>query len=295
MKSINIKRKLIQIAAFGFTNFHIGNFAKGQIYNGKWKQFCSPGLNCYSCPAANLACPIGAMQSVASSSMKFSFYVVGILLAIGVVLGRGVCGYLCPFGLLQELLFKIKSPKIKIPKFLTWTKYVILVLFVIVLPALWVSSLGIAKPWFCEYICPVGTLEAGIPLLLVNAGLRNIIGPIFFLKLGILIAVIVLSIVCYRFFCKVMCPLGAIYGLLNKVSLLHIECDKRKCSNCGLCSKACGMDVNPVLNSRSPECILCGKCVGVCEREALRLTMIDKKDVNKDIDIKDSKSLENNI
>ena len=207
MKSIDIKRKLIQIAAFGFTNFHIGNFAKGQIYNGKWKQFCSPGLNCYSCPAANLACPIGAMQSVASSSMKFSFYVVGILMAIGVVLGRGVCGYLCPFGLLQELFFKIKSPKIRIPKFLTWTKYVILVLFVIVLPALWVSSLGIAKPWFCEYICPVGTLEAGIPLLLVNAGLRNIIGPIFSLKLGILIAVIVLSIVCYRFFCKVMCPL----------------------------------------------------------------------------------------
>lgn len=278
MKNINIKRKLIQIAAFGFTNFRIGNFAKGQIYTGKWKQFCSPGLNCYSCPAANLACPIGAMQAVATSKkMNFSFYIVGIILAIGAVLGRGVCGYLCPFGLFQELLFEIKSPKFKLPHFLTWIKYFILVVFVMILPAFYVSSLGISNPWFCEYLCPAGTLEAGIPLLLMNGGLRNVIGPIFLLKTGILIVVFVLSILCFRFFCKVLCPLGAIYGLLNKISMLHIECDKKKCNDCGLCSKICEMDVNPAKEVRSMECILCGKCLDGCEKNALKLTMIDKK------------------
>lgn len=82
-----IKRKLIQIAAFGFTNSHLGNFAGGKLYTGKWKQFCNPGLNCYSCPAATLACPIGAMQAVAGSMQyNFSFYVVGFLLAAGVLL-----------------------------------------------------------------------------------------------------------------------------------------------------------------------------------------------------------------
>lgn len=106
------KRKLIQIAAFGFSNMHLENFAGGKIYTGAWKQFCNPGLNCYSCPAASLACPIGAMQAVSGSmNFKFSFYVVGFLLAVGAVFGRFVCGFLCPFGLIQELINKIPSKK----------------------------------------------------------------------------------------------------------------------------------------------------------------------------------------
>ena len=115
-----IKRKLIQIAAFGFTNSHVGNFLEGKLYVGKWKQFCNPGLNCYSCPAASFACPIGAMQAVAGSmNYSFSFYVIGFLLALGVLFGRFICGYMCPFGLIQELIHKIPSKKIKLPKNIT--------------------------------------------------------------------------------------------------------------------------------------------------------------------------------
>ena len=101
----SVKRKIFQIAAFGFSNVHVMNFKGGRIYQGKWKDFCNPGLNCYSCPAASFSCPIGALQAVnGSMEFNFSFYVTGLLLAFGVLFGRGICGWVCPFGLLQELL-----------------------------------------------------------------------------------------------------------------------------------------------------------------------------------------------
>ena len=278
-----LKRKLIQIAAFGFTNSRLGNFAAGKIYQGKWKNFCAPGMNCYSCPAATFACPIGSMQSIAAGRRtNFSFYVVGLILAFGVLLGRAVCGFLCPFGLLQELLYLIKTPKLKLKKIFTYVKYVILLLFVMILPVVVVDMTGLGSPWFCEYICPVGTLEAGVPLLLADKVLRSAIGPLFYMKFGIMIAVIILCVLIYRFFCKVLCPLGAIYGLLNKISLLHLRCDKSKCNECGLCKEACLMDVDPAKESRSAECILCGRCTHACNRGALKLTMkpeaMEKKD-----------------
>ena len=103
-----MKRKIVQVAAFGYSNTYIGNFVSGQIYKGRWKQFCNPGMNCYSCPAARLACPIGAMQAVSGSmNFKLSFYVIGFVLALGVVFGRAICGFFCPFGLIQELIYKI--------------------------------------------------------------------------------------------------------------------------------------------------------------------------------------------
>ena len=245
----NVLRKIIQIAAFGFTNFHVENFAKGTIYTGKWKEFCVPGLNCYSCPAAHFACPIGAMQAVAGSrNFSFSFYAVGIILAFGVILGRAVCGFLCPFGLIQELIALIPVPKLKLKKgfrYLKYLKYVILVLFVLILPFAVRDVTELGLPWFCEYICPAGTLEAGLALIATNPFLAESIGTLFWLKLSILLAVIILCIFIYRFFCKVLCPLGAIYGLLNKISLYHVRCDASKCVHCGKCASACKMEVDP--------------------------------------------------
>lgn len=101
-------RGFIQAAATLVTNIHLPNFAKGGIYQGTGKTVCVPGLNCYSCPAASGACPIGSFQSVVGSSkFNFSYYVTGTLILLGVLLGRFVCGFLCPFGWLQELLHKI--------------------------------------------------------------------------------------------------------------------------------------------------------------------------------------------
>lgn len=270
---IGVRRKIIQIAAFGFTNLRMDNFATGKIYTGKWKEFCTPGLNCYSCPAAVVSCPIGAMQSIAKSpKMSFSFYAVGIILAFGVVLGRAVCGYLCPFGLLQELIGMIPVPKFRIKKIFRYLKYVVLGVFVLLLPAVVSGVAGVGMPWFCEYICPAGTLEGGIALTLGNAALRATIGWVFWLKFGILIAITLLCLFCHRFFCKTLCPLGAIYGLLNKISLYHLHLEKEKCVGCGKCSAACKMDLDPSKELRSTECILCGKCTTVCPSNALRMS-----------------------
>ena len=235
------------------------NFKEGKIFQGKWKQFCNPGLNCYSCPAASFACPIGALQAVnGSMNFNFSFYVVGILLAFGVLLGRFICGWLCPFGLLQEFIHKLPSPKLKLPKIFTYIKYIILIVFVILLPIVATNYMGMGKPAFCQYICPAGTLEGGISLLSTHPELRQTIGGLFFLKIFILILTMIGCILIYRFFCKILCPLGAIYGLMNKISIYHLEIDKHKCVNCGKCKNICKMEVDPIKASNSAECIRCG-------------------------------------
>ena len=130
-------RGFIQAAATLITNIHLPNFAKGSIYQGAGKTVCVPGLNCYSCPAASGACPIGSFQSVVGSSkFNFSYYVTGTLILLGVLLGRFVCGFLCPFGWLQELLHKIPGKKLstKRLKALTYIKYVVLLFAVVLLP-----------------------------------------------------------------------------------------------------------------------------------------------------------------
>jgi polyferredoxin len=265
-----LKRKIIQIAAFGYSNPHLPNFAGGKIYDGSWKQFCNPGMNCYSCPAAGLACPIGAMQAASNeTNYRFGFYAMGIVLAIGVVLGRAVCGFLCPFGFIQELLHKIPSPKLHLPKWMTYIKYGLLAIFVILLPAVAIGELGMRSPTFCKYICPVGMLEGGLPILATHPELRAIIGGIFSLKMAILIVTLVGSVLVSRFFCKVMCPLGAIYGLLNPISVYRMDVDNERCVSCGACSKVCPMDVEPMIKPNSMECIRCGKCITSCPEDAL--------------------------
>ncbi len=274
----SVKRKILQVIAFGFSNVHLLNFKGGRIYQGKWKVFCNPGLNCYSCPAASFACPIGALQAVGGSrDFSFSFYVTGLLLAFGVVFGRAVCGFLCPFGLLQELLHKIPSPKWKLKKVFLSIKYIVLVVFVLLLPIAVTDYMGMGKPAFCQYICPAGTLEGGVFLLAAHEGLRKSIGALFTLKMAILLATILGCILIYRFFCRILCPLGAIYGLFNKISIYHLEVDEHKCNGCGKCSRACKMEVNPVKKPQSAECIRCGDCVDACPQGAVRLKICNGK------------------
>ena len=268
-------RGWIQAVATILTNIHLPNFFKGEIYRGDAKTVCVPGLNCYSCPAARLACPIGAMQAVSGSmNFKLSFYVIGFVLALGVVFGRAICGFFCPFGLIQELIYKIPFPKKKLWKWLTYVKYVLLAVFVVIMPVTMVNELGMSSPAFCEYICPAGTLEGGIPLLSTHPELRATLGALFSVKACILIITLIGCLSVCRFFCKVMCPLGAIYGLLNKVSIYHMECNKKTCASCGKCHNICPMDVDPVKNPNSAECIRCGKCVASCPKESLALKFV---------------------
>ena len=271
-KIISCFRGWIQGAATLLTNLHLPNFWTGRIYQGQGKIVCVPGLNCYSCPAASGACPIGAFQAVVgSSSFRFSYYITGFLILLGVLLGRFICGFLCPFGWFQELLHRLPGKKISTKKLkpLTYLKYLVLLFMVVLLPAFAVDELGMGDPFFCKYLCPQGVLEGAIPLSLANAGIRSALGPLFRWKLLILIVVVVLSILIYRPFCKWLCPLGAFYALMNRVSLLTIEANAETCISCGKCAKACGMDVDVLKSPNHTECIRCGKCISACPTDAL--------------------------
>ena len=267
-------RHLIQAAWAALTNSHVSGFVTGKIYTGKLKNLCVPGLNCYSCPGATGACPIGSLQAVIGSwNFKFAYYVIGFLIFVGAILGRLVCGFLCPFGLIQDLLHKIpffkKIRTFRGDKLLRKLKYVIFLVFVILLPLFLTDLMGQGAPYFCKLICPAGTLEGGLPLVLLNKAMRGAIGWLYIWKNTILIATTVLSILIYRPFCKYICPLGAFYSIFNKVSLFRYRIDGDKCVHCGKCAKVCQMNVDPVKTPNSPECIRCGRCRQACPKDAI--------------------------
>ncbi len=265
------KRSFIQLIAAVLVNGYAIGFQRGSIFTGKSKALCVPVLNCYSCPGALGACPIGSLQSIVSGyKYRVSFYVLGMLMLFGILLGRVVCGFLCPFGLLQDLLYKIPAKKLNVPgkvdKCLRYLKYVVLFLLVILLPTLIRDEFGFGTTYFCKYVCPAGTLGGGIPLLIKNEGLRQTIGALFQWKLTVLIVIMVLAILIYRPFCKYLCPLGAFYSFFHKFSLYRLSVDKEQCVDCGVCERACKMGVEVTKEINSPECIRCGACMDACPK-----------------------------
>lgn len=280
-KQISNLRLWVQVIFTALTNGYVLGFAKGKIYQGGSKQVCVPGLNCYSCPGAVGSCPIGSLQAVIGSrNFNVSFYVIGFLMIIGSLMGRFVCGWLCPFGLIQDLLHKIPIKKIqKVPgdRYLRYLKYVVLAVFVIGMPLLLTGKSGYSSPWFCKLICPSGTLLGGIPLISTNPNLQKVIGVLFNWKMSILVLVVVGSILIYRPFCKYLCPLGAIYGLFNCFSLYRYEIDNSKCTKCGLCHKKCEMGIKVYETPNSAECIRCGKCMKACPHQAIHTTFQKSK------------------
>ena len=272
------KRKVIQLISAFLYNLNIKNFFDGKIHRGNSKSVCVPGLNCYSCPGALGSCPLGSLQnSIANPILKFPFYILGILLLLGLLLGRIICGFLCPFGLIQELLYKIpvkKLKKNKITYYLSYLKYFILVIFVLLIPLYYIIVHTEAVPAFCKFICPAGTMEAGIPLVFANNELKGTIGNLFLLKMSLLIVTVISVTFIYRAFCRFICPLGAIYSLFNKMSIFGICVDMEKCTRCNKCISTCKMDVKKVGDH---ECIQCGECKKVCESEAICFKMKVRK------------------
>ena len=261
-------RLAIQGIAALIQNANLKGFFTGRIYQGATKAVCVPGLNCYSCPGAVGACPIGSVQNTLSGlSIKIPYYVLGLLIFFGALLGRAVCGFLCPFGLLQDLLNRIpigrKVGTFKVDRKLRKLKYVVLLVLVIVVP----MAVRLT-PAFCKYVCPSGTLS-GLLLALGDSKLFAILGSTFAWKVSVLVLVVVVSVLIYRPFCKYLCPLGAIYAPFNKVALLHMSCDKTSCVECGACAAICGMGVNPSEDPNDLECIRCGQCVKACPAKAL--------------------------
>ncbi len=216
-----------------------------------------PILNCYACPLATFACPIGTIQYFIASGV-FPFITIGILGLVGVFVGRMTCGWLCPFGFLQDVLAKITRKKYSIPEWLTYTRFVALVVLVIWLP------LVLHENWFCK-LCPAGTLEAGIPLVAMNSDIRAQVSVLFVVKLIILVGFLIWMIFSKRPFCRVVCPLGAILSLFNPLSLYRIKVSEKK-KKYEVCQRLCPVDLNIYENPDSIHCIRaldCIKCTGL--------------------------------
>ena len=263
------KRFSIQTVAALLQNANFKGFFSGRIYQGAGKNVCVPGLNCYSCPGAVGACPLGSLQSfLGSRPVKIPYYVAGLLLFFGAVLGRAVCGFLCPMGWMQELLHRVPLPKRprgdRASGPLRKLKYVVLAL-TLVLPLFFALT-----PFFCKYLCPAGTL-AGVFLALADAAVRPLLGGIFAWKAAVLVSLIAVSLLIWRPFCKYLCPLGALYGLFNRFSLYRGEVEETRCIRCEKCAAACRMGVEPHKNINSAECIRCGDCVRACPTGAIRM------------------------
>jgi len=285
MISTSVKRKLFQLIVTLASNGNFRGFATGTVYSGKLKQVCVPGLNCYSCPGALGACPLGALQSMlADPGYKMSFYVIGLLTAFGITAGRWICGWLCPFGFLQELLymparFAAKHRKASViflrkfhaPFTLRYVKYVFLLLLVILLPIFLTDEFGFGAPYFCQWICPSGTIMGALPLFFANPSLSVFIGPLFYLKISAAALIVAGSLASNRFFCKYICPLGAIYGLFNRIALTRLVFCGGDCSSCGKCADVCSMGIDPRNSSHRMECICCGKCAKQCKQNALHM------------------------
>jgi polyferredoxin len=262
-------------------NLYLRGWADASIYTGRSKMFCIPGLHCYSCPSSVLACPVGSIQSILStngflggvvtgrSDSLVILGVIGFLLAIGFVAGRIACAWVCPFGFLQDILYRIPSRKLTVPAAWRNGKYLVLLLFVVVLPMTlrMVAGAG-GDPWFCKVICPAGTLFAGWPLVLIHGGGTFQTGFLFTWKSAVLVLILLWSVTSKRPFCRVLCPLGAFWGLAGKASVFRMRVDD-SCIECGRCRAVCPVDIAIFREERSSECIRCGRCVPECPVSAI--------------------------
>ncbi len=263
------KRSWSQLLFFFALNPHLLNFVRGTVHSGATKSFCVPVLNCYSCPAAAFSCPIGALQTVAGAANKVSHFVLGTLVFIGSAVGRAACGWVCPFGWLQDALARLKGSHIYIPR--TYEKMRYFWLGFTLFAGMWLTDpqTGVSIPPFCKYICPQGTLQAGVPLTLSNYSLRSLIGPLFWFKVAVLMLILGASVLIKRGFCRFMCPLGAIMGLTNYFSWYQITVDNTKCVKCESCVDICPVEIDIRNNPKDFQCVRCSDCAGICPTGAI--------------------------
>jgi len=217
---------------------------------------CSPVFHCYSCPLATFACPIGVVAHF-SALHVFPFLAIGTLAVFGAVFGGFVCGWACPFGFFQDLIGRIPTPKFKLPAWTGFLRYVVLLVFVLAIPFVYGEDHAL---FFCR-LCPAGALEAALPhtASLAIAG-EEIVWPTA-VKTTIFLLVLVAMFFKWRPWCTLFCPLGAIYGLCNHVSVLFVRFHPEHCKDCDLCRGLCHYGGSSENRASTHRCVRCLECV----------------------------------
>ena len=217
--------------------------------------FCSPVFHCHSCPWATFACPIGVLANFSALHI-FPFVAVGILLIAGVSLGGFVCGWVCPFGFLQDLIGRIPTPKFHIPGWMRHIRFVVLLGLVLIVPYLWGEEHSL---FFCR-LCPAGALEAAVPNTVQSAMAgQEVVWPTL-AKSSILAVVLLAMLFTWRPWCTALCPLGAIFSLCNLFSFVFIRVNKESCTDCNLCRRLCRYGGGPREIGGDMQCIRCLDC-----------------------------------
>ncbi|HHY37655.1 MAG TPA: 4Fe-4S binding protein [Clostridia bacterium] len=252
-----------QLASLVLSNLSLAGVLKFLSY---------PFLHCYACPLAVAACPIGTLQHFIIVG-EIPLFLVGFVAAVGLLMSRLPCGWLCPFGFAQDVLRRggaaLRIREIKLPGGLTQiiSRLLIIVVLVLLLPSL------TSNPWFCR-LCPAGTLEGGIWIPFVRPGVRTLIGTFYWFKIGLLAVTVLLALSSRRPFCRFVCPMGFLLGLGGGVAALtgsrwhKREFLLEKCNACSLCGKACPVGLDPSTSAtgfpdvlvESLNCIDCDEC-----------------------------------
>lgn len=338
-----------------------------KLFGWSYRSVCVPGMNCHGCPAASGACPVGAL-AYGLSVKTLPLVAVASMLAVGVVFGRLICGAVCPFGLLQDFIHRLPGPILRLPQWLRYGKYAVLLLFILVLPWWWGMDHGafvrlpapeinadpaglrvaasienlsthpiegvqidavyrddelreieriplaigaVAVPpqqtraleevvipnrideatlylespqgqpqpqggWFyyCTW-CPVGGVESRLPGLAALGAVQGW-GAVWAILSGapVVYTVLVVSLLLMwlysRFYCRVLCPVGAVYGLCTPLALSRLQIDERFCTHCGACSRVCPIELDVPKEVGGAECIACGDCLRACPQGGIR-------------------------
>lgn len=277
---ITFWRRITQVAFLGILN----------PYFLSAKSVCMPVLNCWACPASAFACPIGAIGQFFAQGI-FPFLVIGIILLAGAFIGRMFCGWMCPFGFIQDMLHKIPSKKFHVPQAFTYVKYLVLLIMVIAIPLFFgveiIPGKIVPQDFFFCRLCPAASLEATIPLSFIppspmGTTTPNELTPIYqitepnpfiaFLispRIWALILLLISFVFISRFFCRVFCPQGAMLALLNRLSIYKMDVNKDKCTKCKLCRKVCPTDQSIYVTSNTADCIRCLECEKKCPANAI--------------------------
>jgi ferredoxin-type protein NapH len=283
-------------------------------YRGTFRlhMFCSPVFHCHSCPLATFACPIGILAHLGAVRVV-PFMAIGTLMVFGGVFGGFICGWVCPFGFLQDLIARVPTPKLRLPGWMGFSRYVVLVLLVVIIPIQYGTNqnplrnataslpgfraIGQPSPgppaeggqqaageepegkaegaeaekaaqaqaeegnplFFCR-LCPAGALEAALPYTASLAIADE--EPVWPspLKLTILGLLLLAMFFIWRPWCTLFCPLGAIYGLCNRVSLVSLRFHADRCKECDLCRDLCHYRGAGERRASELRCIRCLKC-----------------------------------